>query len=110
MECNNYNNCYVEDGGEKYIILDLKPHSRVVSFKIEENTISQFDKYIRLLGFRSRSLAIKKLIYAFLEAVEKYLGQNKDSSSKIDADVKLLLSINSLVPGMIIKEDKNCKK
>lgn len=98
-----------ENGKDNYIVLDLKPHSRVVSFKIEENTISRFDKYIRQLGFRSRSLAIKQLIYAFIEAMEKRLNRNSKNST-IDDNKDALLTINGLVPGIVIKENKNNKE
>ncbi len=55
-----------------YIVIDLKPRSRVVTFKIEADTLKTFDKYVESLGIRNRSMVIKKLITAFIEGMKKF--------------------------------------
>ncbi|ADI31779.1 ribbon-helix-helix domain-containing protein [Staphylothermus hellenicus] len=109
MERFDFDDRLQQNDKNNYIVLDLKPHSRVVSFKIEENTLSRFDKYIRQLGFKNRSFVIKQLIYAFIEAVEKHLNRSRKNSG-IDENKDAYLTIEGLVPGIVIKENKNNKE
>jgi hypothetical protein len=92
---------------QQYIILDLKPQNRVVSFKIEEDVINMFDKYIRILGIGNRSYVIKRLIYAFINAVNKYLSKNPNKKNNLEA--KLQLSLTDILENIGITEKENEK-
>jgi hypothetical protein len=93
---------------QQYIILDLKPQNRVVSFKIEEEVINIFDKYIRILGIGNRSYVIKRLIYAFINAVNKYLSKNPHNK-KNNLEAKLQLSLTDILESIGITEKENEK-
>jgi len=91
---------YSEDAVKRdgnIIIIDLKPKSRVVSFKAREDLVRRFDALITIHNLGSRSRVLKKLMEALTNLLEnmgngvikdlsisvKYYDGNREKTLKV---------------------------
>lgn len=78
---NNTND--LQTGRDNYIVVPIRPKSRVVSVKMDETLVQILDKYATYLNARSRSELIKALLKAFVLAAGKIVSMNGNSSNLV---------------------------
>lgn len=60
----------VEIIDSRTMIIKLKPRVRVVSFKLDENTLNAFDLFMKKHGLGSRSMVLKNMVMALVKLSE----------------------------------------
>ncbi len=65
--------------GDRYIVIEIRPQSRVVSIKVREDILMKFDSFVRKYELGSRSGVMKKFMEAFIQAVERIEGEKISS-------------------------------
>lgn len=73
----------LQTGRDNYIIVPIRPKSRVVSVKMDETLVQILDRYATYLKARSRSELIKALLKAFILAAGKIVTMNGNSSNLV---------------------------
>ncbi len=68
---------------DNYIVVPIRPRSRVVSVKMDETLVQILDKYATYLNARSRSELIKALLKAFVLAAGKILSMNGNGANLV---------------------------
>ncbi|MEM1662232.1 MAG: hypothetical protein QXT88_02025 [Desulfurococcaceae archaeon] len=73
---NRFGSDEVEIIDSRTMIINLKPRVRVVSFKLDENTLKAFDQFMKKYGLNSRSMVLKSIVSALVKLSEN-IGNGK---------------------------------